>query len=249
MLAIRFKNLFLIVTFSFLLVSCASLDPIDTSSPQGLYKMGQTLLEQERYEEAITNFTEIKNKHPYNHLATEAELQIANIHFLREAFVEAEGAYKLFKEFHPKHKQIDFVTFRIAMSIYMQLPDSTDQDLAIATDAQMYFKQVYSNYPSSDYAMSAKEHEIKCQLKLARSVYYIAQFYFKQKNYESALGRFNELLENYSHTGLAPKSLYGAAISANKIQKIEDAKKYFDELVKSYPNNHWTRRAKKDLKW
>ncbi len=229
--------------------SCASLRPIDTSTPAGLIKMGNELLSQERYEEALTNFNQLKNKYPYNKLALEAELQIANIQFLRESYIEAENAYKLFKEFHPKYSKIDFVTFRIAMSMYQQLPNSIDRDLNIAEDAQIYFKQVYSSYPKSDYAASAKEHEIKCQTKIVRNIYYIANFYLKRGNFLSALRRFNDILSKYPNTSLLPKSLYGAAMSAFNLNKKDDAKKYYNKLVLQFPNNHWATKAKGSFKW
>ncbi len=228
---------------------CASIDSIDTSTPQGLYKKATELMAQERYEEAISHLSDLKNKYPYNNLAKESELQIANIHFTREAYVEAESAYKIFKEFHPRHPKVDFATFRIAMSMYKQLPEGIDQDLALAEDAQMYFKQVYTSYPQSDYANSAREHELKCRTKLARSIYYIAEFYFKRKKYDSALGRFDEVLKSYPDTGVVPKSLYGAAFSAYKVDKINEAKAYYEVLQKTYPNNRWAKRAKRDLKW
>ena len=225
------------------------MEPINTDSPEGLFKMGNELMGQERYEEALANFNELKNKHPYNRLATEAELKVANIHFARESFIEAENAYKLFKEFHPKHPRIDYVTFRIAMSMYKQLPDSIDRDLNVAEDAQIYFRQVYTNYPKSDYAGSARDHERKCQLKLARSVYYVADFYYKRERYDSALGRFEDVVKNFPQTGLIPKSLYWASMSAKKIGKEEKAKQYYQELIKTFPNNHWATRAKRKMKW
>lgn len=243
------KNILLFFFLITFVLSCASLEPIDTGTPEGLYKMGKELMEQERFEEALANFNELKNKYPYNNLATDAELQIADIHFARENYVEAENAYKIFKEFHPKHSRIDYVTFQIAMSLYKQLPDSIDRDLNLADDAKIYFRQVYRAYPNSDYAGSAQDHEKKCQIKLARSIFYVAQFYYNTEHYESALGRYEDVIKKYPDTGLVPKSLYGAAMSAFKLNKKDQAKIYFGRLVSNYPDNQWTTRAKRALKW
>lgn len=238
----------------FLLLSCATVDSIDTSTPQGLYKKATELAEYERYDEAIGEFSELKNKYPYNNLAKDAELAIADIHFKREAYVEAESAYKVFKEFHPRHSKIDYVTFRIAMSMFKQLPESIDKDLNMAEDALIFFRQVHTNYPSSEFANSAREHELLCRTRLARSVYYIAEFYFKREKFDSALGRFQELLKDYSDTTLIPSALYGASISAYKIDKVDLSKTYYEELIKTHPNSRWAKRiqndiSKKDLKW
>ena len=86
-------------------LGCSSSDKFDTSTPEGAFKAAEALEKDERYEEAIPKFQEVKNKHPYSRFATEAELKIADIHFASENFEEAQASYQLFKEFHPKHPQ------------------------------------------------------------------------------------------------------------------------------------------------
>src|SRR5688500_18813632 len=88
----------------FTLTACSSADKIDTNTPEGAFQLAERYEKDERYEEAITYFSEVKNKHPYSRFATSAELRIADIEFKRENFIEAESAYKLFKELHPDHE-------------------------------------------------------------------------------------------------------------------------------------------------
>jgi outer membrane protein assembly factor BamD len=245
---------FILVFSTLVTVRCATVDSIDTNTPKGKFEKATELAKYERYDEAIGEFSDLKNKYPYNSLAKEAELSIADIHFKREAYVEAESAYKVFKEFHPRHPKIDYVTFKIAMSMFKQLPESIDKDLNMAQDAIIFFRQVHTNYPESDYADSAREHELLCRTRLARSIYYIAEFYFKREKFDSALGRFQELLKDFSDTSLIPSALYGAAISAYKIDKADLSKTYYEELVKSHPQSRWAKRIQKDinkkeLKW
>src|ERR1700722_745394 len=79
-------------------------EKLDKNTAEGAFALGQKFEKDERYEEAITYYSEVKNKFPYSRFATEAELKIADIEFARENFPEAESAYKLFKEFHPNHQ-------------------------------------------------------------------------------------------------------------------------------------------------
>ena len=229
------------------LCSCASTDDIDTSTPEGLFKLGATYEKDERYEEALADFNDLRNKHPYSKYALQAELHIADINYKRENYVEAENSYKLFKEFHPKNKMSDFVTFRIAMSIFKQLPDSIDRDLSLAKDAILYFEQVYTNYPNSDYAGSARDHKDKSLLKLARKEAYIGDFYFIRDKYDSALSRYADVLVKYPHLGLEPRMLYGAASSAAKLNEKDKAQNFYDRLLAEFPKSKWTRKAKSAL--
>jgi outer membrane protein assembly factor BamD len=109
-----------------LVVGCSSGEKYDTSTPEGAFKQAEEYEKDERYEEAVQKYAEVKNKFPYSRFATQAEMKIADVHFTREAFIEAAGAYQLFKEFHPKHPQADYVTFRLALSYFNQLPSSID---------------------------------------------------------------------------------------------------------------------------
>jgi outer membrane protein assembly factor BamD len=126
----------------FVTTGCSSFNEIDTSTPEGSYKLAQKYDKDERYEEAIVEYTSLKNKHPYSKLATEAELRIADIHFKREEFIEAQNSYQVFKEMHPSHPQIDYVTYRLGLSFFNQLPGTIDRDLSVADRAILYFDEV-----------------------------------------------------------------------------------------------------------
>src|SRR3954471_14338242 len=132
----KLMGLLLISVFSLhFLAGCSSTPDIDTSTPEGAFKLAEKYEKDERFEEAITQYTQVKNKHPYSKLATEAELRIAEIHFKREEFVESQNAYQTFKEMHPTHPQIDFVTYRLGLSFFNQLPSTIDRDLSVADRA------------------------------------------------------------------------------------------------------------------
>src|SRR5438128_2158337 len=79
-----------------LLSACSSTPTgVDPNSAEGMFKTAEELEGDDRYDEAITKFNELKNKYPYSHFATDAELRVADIQFKREAFIEAQTAYQL----------------------------------------------------------------------------------------------------------------------------------------------------------
>ncbi|MGE0528571.1 MAG: outer membrane protein assembly factor BamD [Bdellovibrionales bacterium] len=240
--------LFLIISASlWLLTGCSSMDPIDTNTPEGAFKLGEKYAKDERFEEAIAQFSHVKNKHPYSKLATEAELRIADIYFERDDFIEAQNAYQVFKEMHPSHPRIDYVTFRLGLSFFNQLPSTIDRDLSVADRAIMYFDEVVQSYPQSEYVSSAAEHKKKALKMLAEKEYYVGNFYFIRDHYESALGRFESLLEKYSGLGLDAMALYGAAVSAYKIKDLGKAKAYYQRLMSRFKDTAEAEKARSEL--
>lgn len=229
------------------LSGCSSSPEIDTSTPEGAFKLAEKYESDERFEEAIAEYTQVKNKHPYSKLATESELRIADIHFKREEFVEAQNAYQVFKEMHPTHAQADFVTYRLGLSFYNQLPPTIDRDLSVAERAIIYFDEVIQSFAKSQYVKDARDYKEKALKMLAEKENYIGHFYFIRDHYESALGRYETLLDRYPGLGLDAKALYGAAVSAYKIKELNKAKNYYRKLITDYKDTSEAAKARGEL--
>lgn len=216
---------------------CSSADKLNSDTAEGAYAIAQKYEKDERFEEAIAQYNEVANKHPYSKLALEAKLKIADIHFRRENYIEAQTAYQLFKEFHPRHSRIDYVTYQLGLSYFHQLPDTIDRDLSIANKAIIYFDEVLKSYSQSEFAPKAEEYKQKSLKMLGEKELYIADFYYIRDQYDSALGRFEDFLESFSQSQLIPRALYGAAMSSHYLKDNLKTKKYYQLLVSQYPNS------------
>lgn len=230
------------------MAACSTADKIDTSTPEGAFKLAEEFEKDERYEEAIQKFQEIKNKNPYSRFAALSELKIADLQYKRESFIEAQNAYQLFKDFHPKHAQIDYVTFRLAMSYFNQLPTSIDRDLTMADKAILYFDEVVNTYSSSPFAVEAKQHKADCLKMKAEKELYIAHFYFIREMYDSALKRFETVLNKYPGLGLEPRALFGAAKSAFETGEKEKGRQFFKSLESQYAESNEAKKANGEFK-
>ncbi len=240
-----------IISILILLVlgACSSIDEnLDTTTAEGAYKLGQALEKEDRYEEAIMKYQEVKNQHPYSKFATLAELAIADVHFKREAYIESQGAYQLFKDFHPKHPKIAYVTYQLGLSYFNQLPSTIDRDLTIAKKAIIYFREVERSYSRSEYAKKATEKRNESLKRLAQKELYIADFYFKRESYKSALGRYEGLLETYPNLGLDIKATYGAAVSAHRAGERNKSQSFLKKLLNKYPTSQEASKAKREIR-
>lgn len=244
----RLFTTFLLSSLFILLTSCASSEKIDTNTAEGAYKLGLVYAEDERYEEAIAQFQTVKNKFPYSRFATESELKVADIQFDRENFIEAQNSYQIFKELHPRHPKSDYVTYRLAMSFYKQLPSTIDRDLSLADQAILYFDEVMNSYSTSEYVEKARKKKTESLKMLAEKVLYIADFYFVRDFYDSALNRYEQMLKQYPGLGLNDRALYGAAVSAKKVKNKKKMEFYLSNLKDNFPKSKWTAKAKEELK-
>lgn len=217
-------------------MSCST-DDIKSDSAEHAFKLAQEYDKEERYEESLRRYNEVKNKFPYSKYATQAELAVADVYFKQESFPEAQVAYQNFKELHPKHPQVDYVTFRTAMSYFKQLPSTIDRDLTLASNAILSFDEVINQYPNSTYLAEAKEKKNETLKMLAEKEEYIADFYFKKEIYESALARYEGLYRQYPGLGFDAKALSRAAIAAQRSGDLERARRYLALLKQKFPGS------------
>ncbi|MCC6276947.1 MAG: outer membrane protein assembly factor BamD [Oligoflexia bacterium] len=246
---IAFKGLTaaLLAAFAISHLGCASGELVDSNNPEAAFKAAEEYEKDERFEDAITKFSEVKNKHPYSRFAVEAELKIADIYFKRENFADAQTAYQLFKDFHPKHPRTDYVTYRLAMSFYNQLPATADRDLSPSFKAMQYFDEVVASFPQSQYVAESKEKKNSCLKLLAEKESYIGNFYFIRGIFDSAYRRYSGLLTKYPNQGFDELAMYRASISAFESGDKENGIKFSKELIERFPKGEYTADAKEAL--
>lgn len=191
------KLIHLIFLTLFFLVACSSDKPDGKTEAEILFKEAQELIEAQRFILATEKLNLIKTQHPYSFYATPAELLQADVLYLQENYIEAAAAYLLFRDFHPRHEKIPYVVFRIAESYFKQIPDTIDRDLEPAIEALKYFDEVLQKYPDSSYKATAEKRIAKANRMLRQKDLYVADFYFKTKEYSAARYWYLDILDNH----------------------------------------------------
>ncbi len=237
----------MVCAFSVLHIGCSSKEK-NADTAEGAYAIAQEFDKDELWERAIQKYQEVKNKYPYSRFAAMAELAIADCHYKDEAYGEAQVSYQAFKDLHPKHPQSDYVTHRLAMSFFNQLPNTIDRDLALASSAILYFDEVIKQYPNSPNVKEATEKRTAAYKMLAEKELYIADFYFKHDKFDSALARYEGLLQKYPDQGFDAKALSKSAISAARNGDQDKAKKYLKELNTRFAGSPEADQARKEVR-
>jgi len=217
-----------------LIVGCSSKKPDGKTEAEILFKEAQELVDSERFILATEKLNTIKTQHPYSFYATPAELLQADILFMQESFVEAAASYLLFRDFHPRHEKIPYVVFRIAESFYKQIPDTIDRDLEPAVESIRYFNEVVMKYPDSSYKKEAEDKIASANNMLRAKDQYIADFYFKTKNYKAARYWYLDILQNHKNKKITDHAMLRTILATYNLKEWEDCLSYiekFDQLV------------------
>lgn len=234
--------------FSILFSSGCSSTAKDTNTAEGAFQAAEEYEKDEMYEEAIQKYSETKNKFPYSRYAVEAELRIADVQFKREAWIEAQNSYQLFKDLHPKHQQIAYVTYRLALSYFNQLPSTIDRDLSVAEKAIYHFDEIVKSFSNSEYVVDAKAKKVEARKMLGEKVLYIADFYFIRDMFDSALLRYEKLYREFNGEGFAPKALLGVGLCALETGDRAKAEQSLTQLIKEHAGAPEATRADEALR-
>lgn len=183
------------LVISLFAISCATKRPIGSTEAEVLFKEAKDLIGKSRYIQATEKLNSIRSQYPYSYYATHAELLQADILFSQENYAEAASAYILFRDFHPKYNELGYVIFRISESFYRQLPSTFDRDLSAGIEAIKYYNELIQNYPDTEYVKEAQNRINQIEKMVEKKDIYIADFYFKTKDYEAAKARYEDILK------------------------------------------------------
>ena len=181
-----------------------------------LMSQGNEDLRAGRYKDAVDAFQKIKDRFPYSKHAVSAELKMADALFLQEEYELAYTAYDEFEKLHPKHKDMPYVIYQKGMSNFNQIK-STDREQGHTLKAKEEFERLIKRFPRDEYANKARKNLRECLIYLAEYELYVANFYYRQGRYRSALGRYTYIINNYPDMGQYQEAMEGITRCKEKL--------------------------------
>lgn len=213
-----------------LIASCSSDKPSGKTEAEILYKEAQELMEAERFILATEKLNQIKTQHPYSFYATPAELLQADVLFKQENYIEAAAAFLLFRDFHPRHEKIPYVVYMIAESYYKQIPDTIDRDLEPALESLKYYDEILHKYPDSSYVKDSENRIMKAKKMLREKDMYIADFYFKTKEYSAARYWYLDILENHQDEKTRGHAMLRTILATSQLKEWDPCLEYIEKF-------------------
>ena len=213
-------------------------DEIILDNPENLYKIAKITFDQQNYELAVKQFSEIKKLFPLSNEAIQSEIMIAFISYIQMDYDNAILNFKKIINRYPSHKDLDYVYYMIAVSNYEQLQNES-LDGYYNTLALEAFNQVINRFPDSKYAKDSRQKIILVNSNIAAKHMEIGRFYLNNKKYIAALNRFKIVVDEFSITKFTAEALHRMVEAYYEMGMYEESYNTAALLGYNYPDSKW----------
>ncbi len=185
-----------------------------------------------------------------------AKLAVADSFYLEgstSALIQAAAAYQDWLTFFPTHPLADRVLLKIAESEMRQI-GLPDRDSTRAKRAEQRLRALLQQYPQTILLEETKNRLEQVQDNLGLHNLYIANFYYKlsidQKKggLKGAQSRYREILDKYPDFSFLDEALFKLAVTYQVEEETDQAARYFQQLVRDFPNSDYVEQSREQLK-
>ena len=240
----RFLNFLIILFF---LYSCSGKDnekvsvigdgELETQMIEA-YKEGMRELEKGDVIYASRKFNEAELLYPQSEWASKSILMAAYAFYSQNYYERSILELERFISKFPKHKNIDYAYFLLAMNYYENIIDEK-KDLEPLLLSKEKFEYIIKNFPTTDFAQDSEYKLDLIQDVLASKEMHIAKYYLKKKKWVAAINRFKTILSDYETTVYVEEALHRLVETYYKIGLVDEAEKYASVLGYNYQSSEW----------
>lgn len=200
-------------------------------------------------------FTTIINTYPDSGFLPLAKLAIADSFYLEgttPSLIQAAQAYLDWLTFFPTDPLADDAMLKVAESEMRQMGLS-DRDITHARKAEQRLKALLQQYPQTNLRPIVEDRLREAQESLAMHGYQIGIFYLTSRyeghkgGLKGAQSRFKEVNEKYPNFSLRDGVLFKLAYTYQQEEEPDEAAKYYQELLRLFPNSDYAEKAKEQL--
>jgi outer membrane protein assembly factor BamD len=199
-------------------------------------------------------FTTIITTYPDSPYLPLAKLAIADSFYLEgstSSLIQAGQAYQDWLTFFPTDALTCDAMMKVAETEMRQMGLS-DRDITHARKAEQRLKVMLQQCPQSGLRADAELRLRETQDNLAMHNLYIARFYLgRYENHKVGLkgeqDRLKEILEKYKNFCLMDEVLFRIGATYQEEEEPDEAAKYYQQLVRDYPNSEYVEKSKDQL--
>src|SRR5262245_44197342 len=199
-------------------------------------------------------FTTIITTYPDSAYLPMAKLAIADSFYLEgttSSLIQAGQAYQDWLTFFPTDALADAAMMKVAETEMRQMGLS-DRDVTHARKAEQRLKALLQQYPDTKLRPDVMERLRQVQDNLAEHNFTIALFYRdhyinKKGGLKGSQDRLKEIVEKYPNYCRMDEVLYNFAWTYTVEEEPDEAAKFYQQLVRDYPNSQFVDKAKEQL--
>jgi outer membrane protein assembly factor BamD len=213
-------------------------EPAEKLYNEGLYLLN----EKHSPKEAAKKFEEIDRQHPYSEWARKSLIMSSYAYYEARAYEDSVGAAKRYVTLHPGSPDAAYAQYLIGSSYFDEIPDIS-RDQAHTEKAMAALEEVTRKYPSSEYAVSAKQKIDVARDQLAGKEMTIGRYYMEHKDFTGAINRFKVVVTQYQTTRHVEEALMRLTEAYMSLGIIQEAQTAAAVLGHNFPDSPWYKDA------
>jgi len=200
-------------------------------------------------------FSTIINTYPDSGFLPLAKLAIADSFYLEgttASLIQAAQAYLDWLTFFPTDPLADDAMLKVAESEMRQMGLS-DRDITHARKAEQRLKSLLQQFPQTSLRSVVEDDLRETQESLAMHSYEIGNFYLDARyrghkgGLKGAQSRYKEVIDKYPNFSLRDGVLFRLAFTYQQEEEPDEAARYYQELLRNFPNSDYAEKAKEQL--
>ena len=191
---------------------------------------------------AAKKFNEVEIMFPQSKWAAKSTLMAAYAYYSQDYYYDTIEELKIFLRKYPKHEDIDYANYMMALAYYEQIVDEK-KDLNSILLSKEKFKFVINEFPETDYALDAKFKLDLINDIIASKEMYLGRYYFNKKKWIPAINRFRKVVDEYSRTIYIEEALHRLVEVYYTLGLVDEAEKYANLLGYNYQSSEWYKKS------
>jgi len=241
----------LLLILGVLLISCSKVEKISVIEEEDIesqmieaFREGYEELDKGDVLYAAKKFNEAELLYPQSVWAPKAALMAAYSYYSQSYYSDTIFEIERYLKTYPKHKNIDYAHFMLAMCYYEIVVDEK-RDLEPLLKAEKKFIFIMDNFPKTDFAMDSKFKLDLIYDRLAGKEMFIGNHYLKKRKWIPAINRYKKVVEDYNTTIYVEEALHRLVEIHYKIGLTQESKKYAKVLGYNYQSSEWYKQSYK----
>ena len=183
-----------------------------------------------------------------------SKLAIADTFYLEgtsSALIQAGAAYQDWLTFFPTDPLADDVMLKMAEAEMRQM-GLADRDVSHARKAEQRLKVLLQQFPNTVLRTAVQQRLREVQENLGRHTAQVGDFYWERHKQQKgglkgAQSRYREVIEKYPDYSEMDKVLFRTANTYLEEEEPDEAAKYFQRIVRDYPNSEFAQKSREQL--
>ena len=208
-----------------------------------LYNEGLYLLNVRKDpKEAAKKFEEVDRQHPYSEWARKSLIMTSYAYYTAGDYDDCVTAAQRYIALHPGSPDAAYAQFLIGSSNFEEIPDIT-RDQSRTEKALGALQEVIRKYPTSEYAVSAKQKIQVALDQLAGKEMATGRYYLDKHDYTGAINRFKVVVTKYQTTREVEEALMRLTEAYMALGIVDEAQTAAAVLGHNFPDSVWYRHA------